>query len=482
MNKFILCLFLTVQMVFGQNVRQGVPVETTTRTEVIIIEENNDYSVSFCPMYLSTSFLTSGIIRSEYTSSKFKRSFKMIKHQFPAISAEAFDYECAKEAAIVDYKKIDSEFIVVSKLTKKKVEHYYVDVIDLNTMQKTINQKEVIRFKTNENNVCFYIGKKGNHYELLLKRVSGNINEEYFQYFLLSPAFKVVKYQKILIDKLLRNGKLSMIQNIENVTKLIMTNEIVNKETKEVRSIYGVFDIEADTCKFSKFYGPKHLFISDTKVLGKENNHLLLSVMKSSTTGFIDKIGVVDLKLARINILNIPEQIKDVFKKMNLLYISNYNQIKVKKISDYVFAAESYQDFYSLNSTTTQRIFGPVLLFRVSSEGNQIVWAKIFSKEEVFEKELKSEPLWVDLDDTIQLLGNIGKKGLTIFSINKSSGQILHDKTIEISESEKTYLDNKRTASNKNASFFYCSDKKSLRPGAERFSSERDVTPILIHF
>lgn len=466
---------------YAQTFKQGVPVETTTRTEVIIVEENDNYSVSFCPTYHATSPLTSGIIIRDYLSSKFNRKFKLIKHELPTISGKEYDYECIKESSIVRYRKIDQFFVVVSKFTKKQIEHYYIDVIDLVTMEKIVDKKEVIRFATKENNICFYIRKKGKFYELLLKRISGNKVGEYFQYFTLNSNFKVINYQKIPLDPLLFHGKLSVRQVNNNSTKLIVTNTIKNTENDEVRCIYGVFDIENDSYKFSKFFGPKNHSIADTKVLGEDNSDLLLSVLKTSNSSFIDRLGLIDLKSSKISILNIPNHVKEAISKVKVLYLSNYNQIKLKKLGDYIFSVETYQDFYSLNSGS-ERIYGPVFLFRIAPGSNKIVWVKIFSKGGTFEKDIKSEPLWVNNENSIVMLANVGQRGLTVFTIDKEDGNLMDENELKLDQSQKTYVDTKRATTFNNARFFYFVGKKGLRSGADYYSSKKSITPVLIQF
>jgi hypothetical protein len=242
-----------------------------------------------------------------------------------------------------------------------------------------------------------------------------------------------------------------------------------------------LFELYRDHYQFSKFSGPYGGLIIDTKSIGYGGSDVFLSVMKKPLSHSIFKLSVLDLESRLIEVIDFPASVLTQFNKINLLYLTNFNKIKIKKVRSHIFSVESYQDIYEENYGV-RRIYGPIILFSISKNA-ELLWAKVFSRESTFDRSLGAEALWIDFDDYLYLIANQGYKGLSVFKINNENSNTQQLNKIEVEKFRIPFINSKRTNDLTEGHFFYLHNyNPAFFTAAYGVLSKHKSMPVFIKF
>lgn len=468
-KAIILIIFILPYLISSQIVKEGKTFQLK-HSEFFIIEENENYAITFCPENIRLNNLVSRLILNFNFDPNYKNEFKLIKHDLTSLKPQEFVYNCLKKSVIVEYKNIDGKFIIISKFTKNNIEHFYADVIDLISMKKIISKKEIIRFENGNQHIVYYLKKKdANKIQLLIKQVTNNSTKETFQYFILNSNFKIINHQKISVDQLFHNCHVLLKSNKESST-LFLTANTKKSETKVKKPIYGIVDIFHDHYNFSKLEGHSFTIAENSKVLGKDKSNLIVSLVKSRGYELANRINIINLNTATIEYVNFPKKVYNEFKESG----NNYNQVNFKKICDSIYSVESYKDVYN-TERGWQRHYGPIILFKTSHNA-EISWSKVIIRDSFFKLNgrLKEKVKWINSKKSISFVVQESSKYLSLYKVNKSNGEIGPSKKIELKKMKYLYLSQKVSKSDKETQFFMLQYYKGL------YSNKLKSLPILI--
>ena len=417
----VICLnLLWVSSNYAQVSFLGQQIKPSNLNNSIPVVHKEGFAVSFQPTKLGDLALLAGVNSVKVLELNYGNKFKLIKHDFRTKKNKSFNYSIHKFNRFKAYCFDSENFYVLSKNNVDGQLIYFLDVIDLNSFEHHIKNKQLIKYTSRQDQQIALFKKEPDHLILVLENVVLQNNEKLIEIFLISNDHAVAKYYPEKVVS--RGGNLefgSMHKSEENY-QMVYNDRTVIKNDSGFYNYSFVLTFSEDSITNSPFISPYNNFVISSVSLGSS-----LVALTSSTPFQLchpDGISIIHAQTNKSEVIELPYLFSSQLKAFDYGSFQSQLNYKFSQFNDHIFLIESYKLYYNTGKTYSKT--GPGLLIKVNDQ-NEIEW--YFSLSELIGSNPASvykSIMCVETNDGRMFLFYKDKSGLVLKEVNPEDGSL----------------------------------------------------------
>ncbi len=452
MRLLLIFLALVPLNIFSQDFKIGQQKKVSGLTETIPLVVNNEYAIVFFPSRPMSIPYMNGLTSVGEITFRYNDKFLLTKYNLSDLTEKTESFSITKKNYFNTYYSTKEKLYIISskKSSKDNSLSYFVDVVNFDSFEQEVKNKEIIKFKDGRKRKLFYFKKNDTEFDLIFTSVKLIDNNIIYDYFHVSKDFSVLNYMKIPIKSEISNWKYSASIKNEKLV-LFMKNLTSYKTDLFFYSTIGVLNIDTDTFKFSEYKMPKNRFIKDFKILNADNNIEILSLLLDANYR-AKELYVFSEDASDHLTIKIPDLFVESLIKSFKFYDNSGLDYRFKLIDKNIFSIESFIKIKDLNRGYTYYKYGPALIFNF--DDNSIEWYHIIQSDN--DLSLQSNLCFLKSDSNLFVLYK-RKKQYLCEQINIENGTFLKINTEKLQDKKFKHARIFNYIYTKDFNFFYLS-------------------------